>query len=114
MIETIAAIFFFVLISNLSPKHLMVGWGSGRGGGSLQICVMLLGLLIKALVRCQIVDTVSILSRYVIPLCERVIRPQKRGKGLSCKLEGSLRKVVGGQLNVETVGVRSKEKGSVF
>lgn len=98
------------------------------GGGSLQICVMLLGLLIKALVRCQIVDTVSILSRYVIPLCERVIRPpQDRGKGLSCKLEGSLRKVMGeggtgGQLNVETVtnlrgwggGVRSKEKGSVL
>lgn len=99
--------FFFPLISNLSPKHLMVGWGSGRGGGSLQICVMLLGLLIKALVRCQIVDTVSTLSRYVIPLCERVIRPQERAKGLSCKLEGSLRKVMGrgegGQLNVETV-----------
>lgn len=82
----------------------MVGWVSGRrGGGSLQICVMLLGLLIKALVRCQIVDTVSTLSRYVIPLCERVIRPQERAKGLSSKLEGSLRKVMGGQLNVETV-----------
>lgn len=84
---------------------------------------MLLGLLIKALVRCQIVDTVSTLSRYVIPLCERVIRPQERAKGLSCKLEGSLRKVVVGGGAVECRncnksqglgGVRSKEKGSVF
>lgn len=46
--------------------------------------------------------SVNIITIYY-PLCERVIRPQKRAKGLGCKLEGSLRKVMGGSLNVETV-----------
>lgn len=64
------------------------------GGAVGLLRVPLRRLVTKVIVRAQIVDTVSILSRYIILLCERMIRPQRGLKDPSCKAEGSSRKAL--------------------